>query len=55
MVELARRFLRCESGATAIEYAFIIVLISLSIIFGATEIGNGVGNSFNNLADGFDQ
>lgn len=54
MVGLAKRFLRCESGATAIEYAFIAVLISISIIFGAAAIGNGVGNSFNNVADGFD-
>lgn len=53
MVGLAKRFMYCESGATAIEYAFIATLISLSIIFGATSIGNGVGNSFNNVADGF--
>ena len=54
MVGLAKRFLRSESGASAIEYAFIAVLISISIIFGAAAIGNGVGNSFNNVADGFD-
>ncbi|WP_136658431.1 Flp family type IVb pilin [Nitratireductor sp. XY-223] len=54
MPGLAKRFLDCESGVTAIEYAFIAALISLSIIFGATAIGNGVGNSFNNVADGFD-
>ncbi|WP_419906653.1 Flp family type IVb pilin [Hoeflea sp.] len=55
MVGLTKRFVDCESGATSIEYAFIAILISVSIIYGATAIGNGVGSSFNNVATGFDQ
>ncbi|MEX3011386.1 Flp family type IVb pilin [Hoeflea sp. TYP-13] len=53
MTRLAERFLKCESGATAIEYAFIATLISITIVAGASAIGVGVGNSFNNVASGF--
>lgn len=40
---LLRRFVRNESGATAIEYSFIAVLIALAIITGARSLGNTVG------------
>ncbi|MCP4320241.1 MAG: Flp family type IVb pilin [Hyphomicrobiales bacterium] len=53
MTGMAKRFLQCDSGATAIEYAFIALLISVAIVAGASAVGNGVGNSFNDVADGF--
>jgi pilus assembly protein Flp/PilA len=43
------RFLRDESGATAIEYAFIAMLISLLVIAGASGAGSKLGNHFNNV------
>jgi len=37
-----RRFLKDESGATAIEYGLIVTVLSLAIVF-------GVGNAANSL------
>jgi len=33
------RFLQDDSGVTAIEYAFIAVIISISVVAGAQSIG----------------
>ena len=44
-------FLRNESGATAIEYAFIAMLISLAVVAGATQIGSNLKPIFNNVKD----
>ncbi len=46
---MLRRFLRDESGATAIEYSLIATLISLAIIGGASVLGNDLGNKFNQI------
>ncbi len=46
---MLRRFLREESGATAIEYSLIGMLVSLAIIGGATLIGHDLGTIFNSL------
>jgi len=43
------RFLRCKSGATAIEYGVIGTLISVSIIAAALLVGNEVGNVYNDI------
>ena len=43
------RFLKNESGATAIEYGLIAALISVAIIGGATAVGTGVNNTFTNI------
>lgn len=40
------RFIADESGATAIEYALIGTLISVTIIVSAGAIGNAVNNLF---------
>jgi pilus assembly protein Flp/PilA len=45
------RFIKDESGATAIEYGLIAALIALAIVVGAGAIGNEVGNKFNNIGD----
>jgi len=44
------RFVKDESGATAIEYGLIAALIALAIIIGATAVGNSVGAKFNKIA-----
>ena len=40
------RFIRDESGATAIEYGLIAALIALAIIVGAGALGNAINNKF---------
>ena len=44
------RFLKDESGATAIEYGLIAALISVSIIAGATLIGPELDATFQQVA-----
>ncbi len=39
MTKLFSRFLKDESGATAIEYGLIAALISVALIAGATTLG----------------
>ncbi len=50
MADLIRGFLQSESGSTAIEYAVVGVLISVSIIAGATLVGNEVGSLFGDVS-----
>ena len=45
-----RKFLKDESGATAIEYGLIAALISVALITGATALGNALNNQFNALS-----
>ena len=49
MTKLFERFLKDESGATAIEYGLIAALISVALIAGATALGNQIGATFNTL------
>jgi pilus assembly protein Flp/PilA len=44
------RFLKDESGATAIEYGLIASLIAIAIIAGATSLGTNLGSSFNYIS-----
>lgn len=46
---LIKRFLKDESGATAIEYGLIAALISVALIAGASALGNQIGATFNTL------
>ncbi|MEZ2407587.1 pilus assembly protein Flp/PilA [Bosea sp. OAE752] len=46
-------FLRDERGATAIEYGLIGVLISISIVAGATQVGQTVLGFFQSVAAAF--
>jgi len=41
------RFVKNESGATAIEYGLIAALISVVIIVGVRSIGTKLSNTFN--------
>ena len=46
MKNIFARFMKDESGATAIEYGLIAALISVAIIGGATAIGNSLSSRF---------
>ena len=50
MTKLFSRFLKDESGATAIEYGLIAALISVALIAGATTLGGKIGDTFNGLS-----
>ena len=50
MTTLIARFMKDESGATAIEYGLIAALISVALITGATALGNQLNTTFNGLA-----
>lgn len=44
------RFVKDESGATAIEYGLIAALIGTAIIAGATTLGGNLSSSFSSIA-----
>ncbi len=51
MKTLVSRFVKNESGATAIEYGLIATLIGVAIIAGATALGGALNDTFQGLAD----
>ena len=53
MGRLKKRFLKCKSGATAIEYGLIAGFIGLSIIIVATQIGTELIGIFTDVIAGF--
>ena len=50
---MMKRFLASESGATAIEYAFIALLISIAAVAVIMSIGEDVEGKFQDTADSF--
>ncbi len=50
MSNLIARFVKDESGATAIEYGLIAALIALAIMVGAGALGNALNAKFTNIA-----
>ena len=50
MQGLLVRFVADESGATAIEYSLIGVLISVAIIAAVTAVGGGVQGLFDRIS-----
>jgi pilus assembly protein Flp/PilA len=49
-MNLFSRFVRDESGATAIEYGLIAALIAVVIITGVTAVGTQLNAKFNSIA-----
>jgi pilus assembly protein Flp/PilA len=45
------RFLKDESGATAIEYGLIAALVSVVIIAGLTALGPQLSTTFTNISN----
>jgi pilus assembly protein Flp/PilA len=50
MTRLAQKFLRDESGATAIEYGLIAALIAVVIITAVTTVGTNLTGTFSTVA-----
>lgn len=46
------QFVKCESGATAIEYGLIAALISVGIITVVTNVGNEIEATFTEVETG---
>jgi pilus assembly protein Flp/PilA len=49
MSKFAKRFLKDESGATAIEYGLIAALIAVVIIGGLTALGSQLNTTFTSV------
>ncbi len=49
MMLLVKKFYQNEEGATAIEYGLIAGILAVSIVAGASLIGNTINNTFNTL------
>ena len=49
-MNIISRFIRDESGATAIEYGLIAALIAVVIITGVTAVGTQLSATFNSLS-----
>jgi pilus assembly protein Flp/PilA len=49
MKKLVARFVKDESGATAIEYGLIAAGISLAIIAGVNGLGSNLSSKFNGI------
>ena len=54
MSKIFARFLKDESGATAIEYGLLAALVALAIIVGATTLGTQLNSEFDTIADKLD-
>ncbi|MEC9245165.1 Flp family type IVb pilin [Nitratireductor rhodophyticola] len=51
MANLFARFMKDESGATAIEYGLLAALIAIAIIAGAGAVGTNVNAKLQAVAD----
>ena len=55
MKNLVARFVKCESGATAIEYGLIAALIGVFIITASSaQVGTSIKNTFTSVKTGLD-
>ena len=50
-MNLLRRLIKEESGATAIEYGLIAALIAVAIIGALTALGGNLEDLFNSISD----
>lgn len=55
MQTLITKFVKDESGATAIEYGLIAALIAVAMIAGATQLGQSIDDKFSDVADAMDK
>jgi|GEM_PF-1207947 len=51
MLGFLNRFRRDERGATATEYAMLVVFIALAVAVGATALGGGINSLFQKVGD----
>ena len=50
MKNILARFIKDQSGVTAIEYGLIAALVSIAIIGGLTTLGGNLSSTFNNVS-----
>ena len=50
MKNLVQKFVKDESGATAIEYSLLAGLIGIAMFAGANSLGNNIGSKFTTVA-----
>lgn len=50
MKSILHRFLRDESGVTAVEYGLICALLAVALIGGATTLGNAINGTMSGAA-----
>jgi pilus assembly protein Flp/PilA len=53
MTKVLRRFMLCDEGVTAIEYALIASCIALVIVTAVGSAGAALNSSFTNIASAF--
>lgn len=51
-MKILKQFVKCQSGATAIEYGLIASLIAVGIIGTVTVVGTDVSNTFGKISTG---
>jgi pilus assembly protein Flp/PilA len=44
-----KRFIRDESGANALEYALVMILVAFAIVGGATALGTNINTLFSSI------
>jgi pilus assembly protein Flp/PilA len=54
-MSMFRRFVKDESGATAIEYGLIAALVSVAIIVALGTLGDNLNATFSEVADQLSQ
>lgn len=54
MMSLVKKFLREESGATMVEYAILVALISIAAIVIIAAVGVQVNDAFENVKNCLD-
>jgi pilus assembly protein Flp/PilA len=54
MTNFVRNFVNDESGASAAEYALILVVIGLAIVVAATTLSGSISNALSRTADCID-
>lgn len=50
-MNMIKRFINDESGATAIEYGLIAGLVAVAIIAALTALGGSLNNLFSDISD----
>jgi pilus assembly protein Flp/PilA len=55
MTNFIRKFVNDESGASAAEYALILVVIGLAIVVAATTLSKSIGNAMDRTATCLDK
>ena len=55
ITDLARRFYRCESAATAIEYGLIAALIAVVLITAMSTLSTKISGTFTKIGNAMPQ